>query len=494
MTPSNDPFPARPENLQLDTDSVQDIDQDDRTPTLIRLERLLGQAGLLREPADLERYSTDASGLRAGLPLAVLRPATTADCAAAVGICAAAGLGMVPQGGRTGLSGGGVALPGAVILSTERLRGCQIDPQAMTLTAGAGTPLQQVQEAARAVGLEYPVDIGARGTATIGGTVATNAGGIRVLRHGMTRRHVLGLEAVLPDGRVYGRMNGLVKDNAGYDLSQLFIGSEGSLGVITRVVLQLCPHEAQSALILLACDSHAAAMNCLAAARAAFGERLSAFEGMWPDYWTAICRDWRLAASPFDADYGFYVLMELTARQAEDLAGLKDWLGDQMERGLIRDGVLARSVEEERRLWSLREAVGEVDAAMGPHISFDLSVAPAELGRFCDRADVVLAECPAATGWIKVGHIGDGNVHLLVAHGDDPADKAQIEAAVYALAGARGGSITAEHGIGRLKRAWHGTCRGPVELALSRAVKTAVDPRGLMNPGVLHAPYGGAAG
>jgi FAD/FMN-containing dehydrogenase len=450
------------------------------------LEALLGQAGLLCDRADLARFAADATGAGAELPLAVLRPASTEQTAQAVALCAAAGLAMVPQGGRTGLSAGAVPPAGSVVISAERMRGIiAIDRNAMTLTAWAGTPLQQIQEEARTQGLDYPVDLGARGTATIGGTVATNAGGIRVLRYGMTRRHVLGLEVVLADGTLLSRMGGLAKDNAGYDLCQLFIGSEGTLGIVTKVMLQLCPNEPFSALALLAVHDHEAAVECLAAARDRFGERLSAFEGMWPDYMDAVCRTWRLVPDPFAGHRSFCVLMELRGRKTAQLDGFEDWLGAMMERGLVQDGILAQSLEEERRLWVLREAVGEVDAAMGPHISFDLSVAPGDLGRFCTACDAALAPLPQARQVIKVGHLGDGNVHLLVAHdGSEKATKA-ISEVVYDVVRAGRGSVTAEHGVGRIKRDWLAACRDPAELTVMRAIKQALDPRGLMNPGAV---------
>lgn len=450
------------------------------------LEALLGQAGLLRDRADLARYAADAAGSGAELPLAVLRPGSTEQTARAVALCASAGLAMVPQGGRTGLSAGAVPPAGSVVISVERMRGIiAIDHNAMTLTAWAGTPLQHIQEEARAQSLSYPVDLGARGTATIGGTVATNAGGIRVFRYGMTRRHVLGLEVVLADGTILSRMSGLAKDNAGYDLCQPFIGSEGTLGIVTKVILQLGPDEPFSALALLAVEDHAVALECLAAARDRFGERLSAFEGMWPDYVDAICRTWRLVSEPFSGHRGFCVLMELRGRAEAQLDGFEDWLGALMERGLVQDGILARSLEEERRLWALREAVGEVDAAMGSHISFDLSVSPSDLGRFCSACDAALALLPEAGQVIKVGHLGDGNVHLLVAHdGSDKAIKA-ISKTVYDVVATSRGSVTAEHGVGRIKRDWLAACRDPVELTVMRAIKQALDPRGLMNPGAV---------
>ncbi|SMO97739.1 FAD-binding oxidoreductase [Paracoccus laeviglucosivorans] len=452
------------------------------TMAIDALTTLLGAAGLITNPADLSRYAADASVQGPDMPLAVLRPKTTDEASKAVAICAQAGIPMVPQGGRTGLSGGAVPPAGAVVISTERMSGViAVNTQAMTLTAWAGTPLQVVQEAARAQGLDYPVDIGARGSATIGGTVATNAGGIRVLRHGMTRRHVLGLEIVLPDGAVLSRMRGLVKDNAGYDLCQPFIGSEGTLGLITQVMVQLCPDEPFSALALLSLRDHAAALDCLVAARSRFGDRLSAFEGMWPDYLDAVCTTWSLVPAPF-ATPGFAVLLELRARADAQLDGFQDWLGELMEAGLVDDGIVARSHDEERRLWALREAVGEVDAQLGPHISFDLSVAVDQLGQFCHACDRKLRGVQAAGQVIKVGHLGDGNVHILVAHDGSDASVTAISRSVYCVLREYNGSVTAEHGVGRSKRDWLTACRDPVEMIALRRQKQIWDPKSLMNP------------
>ncbi|CUH80661.1 FAD-binding oxidoreductase [Tropicibacter naphthalenivorans] len=332
----------------------------------------LGAKGVLSAPEDCARYALDQSGLTGMPPLAVLRPATTAEVAAALAICTRHGIAVVPQGGRTGLSGGACSPAGAVVLSTERMSGViEVDPDAMTLTAWAGTPLETVQEAARAAGLDYPVDIGARGSATIGGTIATNAGGIRVLQHGMTRANVLGLEAVLADGAVISRLGKTVKDNSGFDLKQVFIGSEGTLGVVTRAVLQLRQPGPQSALALLALPSHDAALACLGAGRKRFGARL--------------------------------------------------------------------------------------------------------------------APLPQARGTLKVGHVGDGNVHLLVAHDGSAQAEARIEAEIYALLRDWDGAVTAEHGIGRIKAQWIGHSRSNAEVAMMRALKTQLNPLGLLNPGAVFA-------
>ncbi|QFG37581.1 FAD/FMN-containing dehydrogenase [Paracoccus pantotrophus] len=459
--------------------------QDDMGIVLTELEAALGTRGILTGPDACAGYAADQSGLVLGTPGVVLRPADTAETSVAVKICAAHGLPIIPQGGRTGLSGGGCALPGSVVLNCERMTGIEeIDLGAMTMTVHAGTPLQVVQEAAREQGLDYPVDIGARGSATIGGTIATNAGGVRVLRHGMTRQNVLGLEAVLPDGSIMCRLGKTIKDNSGLDLKQLFIGSEGIFGIITRAVLQLRPMTPGYSTALLGLRNHEAALKCLALARSHFKDALAAFEGMWPDYWDHVCQH-GLARSPFHERHGFYLLIEAACDQPQDTVQMEGFFEAAHEAGLVQDGVLAQSLAEAQALWQIREVVGEVDASFGPHVNFDIGIAPSQLGGFCDAVDQSLKDLPFPASTLKVGHIGDGNVHLLVACADRDEAKARIETMVYDLLRGYSGTITAEHGIGRVKAPWLTYCRTPVEIALMQRFKESLDPKLIMNPGAL---------
>lgn len=457
---------------------------------LKELTEVLGPSGVLTDPGDLDRYGRDQSGHPGEAAIAVLRPASTIEVSRAVTICARHGVAIVPQGGRTGLSGGGCGIVGSVILSLERLRGIEaVDAAGMTMTVRAGTPLEEVQNHARKVGLDYPVDLGARGTATIGGTIATNAGGIRVLRFGMTRQQVLGLEVVLPDGEVLTQMHGLVKDNSGYDLKQIFIGSEGTLGIICRAVLQLKPYRPNSALALIALRDHDAALQCLSSLRDRFDTALIAFEGMWPDYWQMVCHEAAIVKTPFEGTHGFYALLEIELRPDETSDALEAWLSDAFEADLIQDGVLAQSLSEHRNLWTIREAVGEIDDQLGPHINFDIAVAPSRLGRFCIEVQTLLATLPDALRSVKVGHVGDGNVHLLVSHASD-RDPSLIERAVYDLVQQYAGAVTAEHGVGRLKVGWLPASRTETERKLMTRIKSCIDPRNLMNPGVILASQG----
>ncbi|KHQ51273.1 FAD-binding oxidoreductase [Mameliella alba] len=463
--------------IQLDADCASGLTE---------LAAALGTKAVLTEPADCDRYASDQSGLIGARPLAVLRPANTEEVAQALRICTRHRIAVVPQGGRTGLSGGASSPAGAVVLSTERMTGViELDRQGMTMTVWAGTPLETVQTTAREAGLDYPVDIGARGTATIGGTIATNAGGIRVLQHGMTRQNVLGLEAVLADGTILSRLGKTMKDNSGLDLKHLLIGSEGTLGVVTRAVLQLRQNVPDSALALIAVPDHAAALSCLSVARRWFGSRICAFEGMWPDYWDFVCRRTSLAEAAISGQHGFYVLIEVETDHANGEDALETFFAELFENGFAEDGVLAKSLAETQSLWRIREAVGEVDPDFGPHINFDIAVAPSELGKFCESADDLLEGLQDAAGTLKVGHVADGNVHLLVAHDGSAEAEERIETAIYELLSDWNGAVTAEHGVGRLKVRWITHSRSREEMAVMHTLKRQLDPFGILNPGAL---------
>ncbi|WP_244472041.1 FAD-binding oxidoreductase [Prosthecomicrobium hirschii] len=455
-----------------------------RHPAIDDLLGRLGVAGLIVDPADCARYAADLSGEPGAVPVAVLRPADTDAVADALRICRRHGLPIVPQGGRTGLSGGAVCLEGNAVLSLERMSGViAVDPDAMTMCVWAGTPLQTVQERARAVGLDYPVDIGSRGSATIGGTIATNAGGIRVVRHGMTRQHILGLEVVLPDGTVLDGLGELLKDNAGYDLKHLFIGSEGTLGIVTRAILRLVPATVRTNTALLGLAGFDTALSLLTSARRHFGADLVAFEGMWPSYWDFVCGEARLARSPLAGRHGIYALVETAHDRSDGEAAFEGWLGEQLQAGRVEDGVIAQSLAETRAIWSVREAVGDVDPALGPHVNFDLGIAPRLLGRFVEACDAALGRLGVRRS-LHLGHIGDGNLHLLVATGhEQPCSAHAIETAVYGLVEEWSGTVTAEHGVGTIKRQWLARCRTENQLAAMRQLKGLFDPDGLLNPG-----------
>jgi len=443
---------------------------------LRRLQAITGRTNVLT--GDLVAgYDTDWTGRWHGRPLAVVRPADTDEVREVVLACAAAGVPIVPQGGNTGLVGAASPADGEVVLSTCRLDAVGVpDPATGALEAGAGATLEQVQEAARKAGLEVGVDLASRGSATVGGVVATNAGGARVLRAGTTRQQVLGLEAVLADGSVVTRMSGLPKDNTGYDLVQLLAGSEGTLGIITRVLLRVTPRPAARATALVALDGMSAAVDLLVALRTGV-PGLDAVEFLTAEGLEAVVAKGR-GRAPFPEFAPVHVLAEAVG---SDPDALIDALGDVAD-GVdgVRDGAVAASDTDRAGLWGLREAHTEVLAPMRP-VKLDVAVPVAALAAFVAEVPEVTARAGCGRP-ILFGHLAEGNVHVNVV--DVPPDREEaVTDAVLRLVAAHGGSISAEHGIGRAKRAWLHLGRSPADIAAMRAVKAALDPKGLLSPG-----------
>lgn len=441
-----------------------------------------GDSVLLGE-AIPESCHSDWTGHGACRPLALVRPASTAEIARLLRLCNEHRRPVVPQGGMTGLAG--AAVPGAdsVALSLAQFTGVEaVDRAAATLTVRAGTALQAVQDAAEEAGFRYPVDFGARGTCQIGGTIATNAGGHAVIRHGMTRDRVLGLEVVLADGRVLEMMNGMIKNNTGYDLKQCFIGSEGTLGVITRAVLRLAPPQGETHTLLGALRDYPAAVSLLHRLRGA-GLALEAFEVMWQDFYAMSC-DWRGGRPPLSASHPLYVLCEAVG----DANRLETALEAALEAGEVEDAVLASGTAQARELWAIRETTAEFPVKLAP-INFDISLPIADIGAFVEAADVALRQRWPGVRVVNFGHIGDSNLHLTVdgrsLAEDTPATRHAIEATLYRLVGERNGSISAEHGIGLLKRDFLHHSVAPDVLDAMRLLKRAFDPRGILNPGKL---------
>ncbi len=457
---------------------------------LARLAALLGPRRFATGAAIPARNAADAAGGAPQPPLAVAMPETTAEVAAVLRLCHTAGQAVVVQGGLTGLAGGAHPRPGEIALSLERLKGVEeVDTTSATLTARAGTPLAEVQAAAEAAGLLCGIDLGARGSCTIGGNVATNAGGNQVLRYGMARRNVLGLEVVLADGTVLTRLNKMMKNNAGYDWTQLHIGSEGTLGVITRVVLALHPRPQAVQTALCAVAGTEGALALLAGLTARFGPGLLVFEAMWHEF-LEVARDRIVRTRVFDPTPAAAVLVEVAMGAAADPAdAFADALGALMEEGRLADAVIARSEAERARLWAWRESVYEYTRLGLPIINFDLGVP-----RIAMAAAVAELRALARARWprsvtVMFGHIADSNLHVVVAI--DPADglsEVAIEDAVYAVVAGHGGSISAEHGIGVIKRPWLGLSRTDPELALMRRLKATLDPAGILNPGRVLGP------
>ena len=445
------------------------------------LHSALGPAGCLTGTDVPAGTAMDASRSGRTLPRALLRPASVAQVAKALAICQAQGLTVVPQGGLTGLAGGAQPGPGDVALSLDRFAGIEaIDADALTMTLRAGTILQHAQEAASAVGLHFPVDLGARGSARIGGIIATNAGGLRVIRDGMTRDNLLGLEVVLADGTVLNGLSGMVKNNTGYDLRHLFAGSEGTLGVITRAVFRLRPAPAPRATVLAALPDFAAVLRLLTRARALPG--LSAFEAMWQDYFDFSAG--LLGARPFAHSPPIAVLME-----ADETPAVMDLLEAALADGTVTDALIAQSVADARAFWDIREGLA-IDDALPGLINLDVSIPMAQLDAYARAARAgVLARFPRAHVSF-FGHVADSNLHVALAlpQGADADAAHEAEAIAYDLVRDFGGSVSAEHGIGTLKRPWLGHTRSAAEIAAMTAIKAALDPQGRMNPGKIFAP------
>ncbi|WP_175795720.1 FAD-binding oxidoreductase [Burkholderia anthina] len=422
----------------------------------------------------------EAAGVR---PRALLRPRSVDDVSRALAICTAHRQTVVPQGGMTGLAAGAEPSAHDVVLSLERMQGVlEIDADAATVTAWAGTPLEALQQAVDDAGFALGIDLGARGSCQIGGNVATNAGGNRVIRYGTTREQVLGLEVVLADGTVLSSLNKMLKNNAGYDLRQIFVGSEGTLGVVTRVVLRLHPRLAAPSTALCAVRDTAAALALLRAARTACSDLLS-FEAMWPAFYGYVCGHTPGMRAPLPTDDGVKVLIECAsgdaARTAERFeAVLADWL----ERGLIDDAALAQNAADAQAFWTVREGLA-IDDLPGL-VNFDVGIPPRETAAFieaCDRA--LKARWPGAHVFF-FGHLGDSNLHVCVSAPYAAGERAHdVDAVLYPLVRDAGGSVSAEHGIGRYKRDWLGCSRSDAEIAAMRRLKHAFDPLGLLNPG-----------
>ena len=423
---------------------------------------------------------------RLGRPRAILRPRSTAEVSAILRLAHAAGAPIVPWGGKTGLVDGAHA-EGQLALSLELMNQIEgIDAQASTMVVQAGCPLQTACEAAEARGLFLPLDLGSRGSATIGGNISTNAGGNRVLRFGMVREMVLGLEAVLADGTVVSAMNPLIKNNTGYDLKQLFIGAEGTLGVVTRAVLRLRPKALSQDVAFLGVDSFEALPRLLRHLEARLGGALSAFEVMWASFHDLVTTAPAKGRSPLEGRHPYYVLVEtLGADPAADRVRLEAALEGALEGDLVADAALAGSDAQRQAMWALRDDVAQV-ARNGPIITFDVSLNIGAMEAYLEELDAVLQTKWPGVSLVVFGHLGDGNLHLIVGL-PTPEARHAIEEVVYGLLRARGGSISAEHGVGLQKREFLAWSRSSEEIALMRLLKTALDPRNILNPGKIFA-------
>lgn len=448
--------------------------------------------------ADAARYLGDWTGDYGGAALAVLRPATVEQVQAVVRLCAGQGIAIVPQGGNTGLVAGTIsdgARP-AVIVSLERLnRIRRIDAANFTLQADAGVVLQTLKDAAEAENMLFPLALGAQGSCQIGGNVATNAGGINVLRYGMTRDLVLGLEAVLPDGSLWQGMTGLRKDNRGYDLKQLLIGSEGTLGIVTGVEVKLFPRPANVETAYLGARSFAEAMALFGLARRVCSDLLTAFEVIGAECIPLAVLSNPATRVPLEAEWPVHIVMELACSAAIDgRALLETLLAEAFEAGLLGDGAIAQSRAQAQSFWAIREDLVEGQARRGMHVRTDLSVRLSDVPRLIDQARAyVAADWP---GWLPIayGHAGDGNIHFNVMPPLDLAPERireegrRLLQGLYAVARDLGGSFSAEHGVGRSRRDVFLDGLSPNQRAAILALKAAFDPQGIMNPGCLVPP------
>jgi len=444
---------------------------------------LIGERNVLASAQDTAPYTTDWRKQYRADALCVLRPASTAEVAALVGLCAREGIAVVPQGGNTGLCGGSVptgARP-EVVLSLSRMNRIRsVDALNDTMTVEAGCVLANIQRAADEAGRLFPLSLAAEGSCQIGGNLSTNAGGVNVLRYGNAREQVLGLEVVLPDGRVWDGLRALRKDNTGYDLKQLFLGAEGTLGVITAAVLKLHPKPAASATAWIALQSPAHAVALLAQLHARLGERISAFELVSRRCLEAVLAHAPATRDPLPRAHPWYVLAEIAD------AGQATALTAQVEQALaacpelVNDAVLASNSAQAQALWKIRETLPE---AQFTNVKHDVSVPVSRVPELIERASAALESAFPGAPIYAFGHIGDGNIHYNVGDAALMARRADVNRIVYDVVDSLGGSISAEHGLGQLKREEIRQHKDAIELELMQVLKRAIDPRGLMNPG-----------
>ncbi len=442
-----------------------------------KLEAVLGEKGLVLGDALAERL------IPHGHPGVLLRPQSTDEVAAALRLCNEAGQPVVPYGGLTGLVEATTANGREVAISLERMNAIEeIDIASRTMSVQAGVPLQVVQEAAEAEGLLFPLDIGARGSATIGGNVATNAGGNRVIRYGMMRDQILGMEVVLADGTVLSSMNKIIKNNTGYDLKQLFVGSEGTLGIVTRLVLKLRPAPTSQNMAFLAASTFDEVTTLLNRLDAGLGGSLSAFEVMWSDYYELVTKPPAAGQPPVAHGHGFYILVEALGGDEEaDNERFLSVLSEAMEEGIVADGAIAQSQGERDAMWAIRDDVGQV-AQFRPVFAFDISVPLNHMNSYVEEMKEALTAKWPSNQCMVFGHLGDGNLHVVVGVGDKSAKQA-VEAVVYEGLKSRGGSISAEHGVGVQKKAYLSMTRTADEIEIMQRIKASLDPNGILNPG-----------
>ena len=456
------------------------------------LAAIVGDINVLTDDSQTAAFLSDWRGAFSGRAHAVVRPASTAEVANVVRTCVAARVPIVPQGGNTGMCGGAVpdASGTAVVVALGRMnRILQIDPRNNTMVVEAGCVLARVQEAAAAADRLFPLSLAAEGSCQIGGNLATNAGGINVLRYGNARDLVLGIEAVLPDGSVLDALRALRKDNRGYDLKQLFVGAEGTLGIITKAVLKLYPRPAERMTALVAVDQPDAALHLLSRLRDRCGESLSAFELIGRACLDVVFEHAPGMRDPFAQRHPWYVLLDLGGARtdAQMRATLEEVLAEEAEQRHLADAVVAQTVAQANDLWRLREGIPEATRVAGPALRSDIAVALNDIPAFIARASGMIGERVRDARVICFGHLGDGNLHFNVLPSEGPRAAPDwsrgLHHALYEIVDDMNGSFSAEHGIGQAKREELARYKSGVELELMRTVKRALDPMNLMNPG-----------
>ena len=473
------------------------------TQLIERLRALVGDAGLLTDAQDIAPHAVDWRKRYRGEALAVVKPASTEEVAAVVKLCAETRTAVVPQGGNTGLCGGATPLPrkdagrfspgGAqIVLKLSRLNRVRaVDAVNNTITVEAGCVLANLQQAASDAGRLFPLSLAAEGSCEIGGNLSTNAGGTAVLRYGNARDLVLGLEVVLPDGQIWDGLRGLRKDNTGYDLKQLFVGAEGTLGIITAAVLKLYPQPRARATALVAVTDPGSALRLLSHMQSACGDRLTGFELMSAACLALVAKHFPATRLPLAQTHDQYVLLELSdTASAEGLnASMEAALSEASESGLVLDAAMAASETQAEALWALRENIPEAQVHEGKQIKHDVSVPISRIAEYITATDAALQRAFPGVRMLTFGHLGDGNLHYNIAppEGEDEdafiAGSGKVSRVVHDCVAHFDGSISAEHGLGQYKRGEILRYKSPLEMELMRKIKTALDPQGIMNPG-----------
>ncbi len=448
------------------------------------LKSIVGASGWKSDPDELAPHVNEWRGQYVGRTPILIAPASTGEVAAVVQCCAGGGIGIVPQGGNTGMCGG--AIPDdsntQIILSLSRMnRIREIDAHNFSMEVEAGCILANVQTAAREAGRYFPLSLGAEGSCQIGGNLATNAGGINVLRYGTARAQVLGLEVVLADGSIVSSLRSLRKDTAGYDLKQLFIGSEGTLGIITAATLKLQRDPGVTSIAMLTLGASGNAVRLLSHLRESMPAEVEAFELVSRANFALVERHIPAATLPFDDPAPWYVITEVAT--AGNTSVLEDALANAISAGLADNAVIAKNQAESLEIWRLRHSISEAERAGGSALKHDIAVPLSKMEAFLSRGDAVLCKLAPGAKLYAFGHVGDGNLHYNVRLPEDFPDPDAVTGAIYDLVAEFGGSISAEHGIGRMKREWLARYRSTPEMKLMKTLKSALDPANILNPG-----------